>query len=173
MVIIRPSSDEDARDILEVHFAAVHGDPQQYYDDEILDDWSPEVNEKRVENYLTRPQRIEEFVRVVEMDGTVVAFGVIVPAFTELRACYVHPRVSRQGIGGKLIGELEAAAQDQGVSWLTLNASLNAEPFYLANGYVADGLGRHPLPGGREMSCVRMYKFLEGQETMWSRGMVP
>jgi putative acetyltransferase len=173
MMMIRPASEEDARAILEVHFAAVHGDPQQFYADELLEDWSPEVDDQRVANYLSRPQAGEEFVRVVEMDGAVVAFGVIVPAFSELRACYVHPRVSRQGVGQRLLGELEKAAFDQGVAWLTLNASLNAEPFYLAQGYVADGLGRHPLPGGQEMSCVRMYKFLEGEGTVWTRGRLP
>jgi hypothetical protein len=68
---------------------------------------------------------------------------------------------------------LERSAGQAGLDWLNLNAALNAEPFYLAHGYVADGLGKQLLPGGREMSCVRMYKFLVGESSKWSRGILP
>lgn len=163
MLTIRPAAPEDSREILEVHFAAVHGQPQQYYDEAILEDWSPVVDEARIANYLSRPQIDEEMVRVAVLDDNVVAFAVLVPAQNLLRACYVHPRVCRQGIGLRLLSELEKEGAAQGLAWINLNASLNAEPFYLAAGYVADGMGRQPLPGGNEMSCVRMYKFLPAE----------
>ncbi len=175
MLIIRKSlaTEEDARGILDVHYAAVHGEPVDYYEEDILDDWSPVVDSERVANYLSRPQQDDEVVLVAEMDSGVVGFGVIVPRFNELRACYVLPRLGRQGIGRALLSELERQAQQAGGDWLNLNASLNAESFYLANGFVTDGLGRHPLPGGREMSCVRMYKFLDNENSKWSRGVLP
>lgn len=180
MLIIRKAreaeEDSDATDIrgiLDVHFAAVHGEPVDYYDEEILDDWSPDVTDSRIENFANRPQRSDEVVRVAEMDNAVVGFGILVPRLSEIRACYVHPRLSRQGIGVALLTELERLAGQSGLDWLNLNAALNAEPFYLANGYVADGLGKQLLPGGREMSCVRMYKFLVSETSKWRRGIVP
>jgi len=175
MLIIRKAlaTDNDAKGILDVHHAAVHGEPVDYYEEEILDDWSPEVDEQRIANFLSRPQKEDEILRVAEMDNSVVGFGIVLPRLNEIRACYVLPRLSRQGIGRSLLAELERSAQQAGVDWLNLNASLNAEPFYLANGFVADGLGRQPLPGGREMSCVRMYKFLDNENSKWSRGILP
>lgn len=173
MLIIRKAREEDARGILEVHYAAVHGDPIDFYDEEVLDDWSPVVDDERISNFLSRPQLEDEVVRVAEMDSTVVGFATIVPKLSELRACYVHPRLTRQGIGRALLQEIERTALLVGLDWINLNAALNAEAFYLAHGYVADGLGRQPLPGGREMSCVRMYKFLTSETTKWSRGIVP
>jgi GNAT superfamily N-acetyltransferase len=163
----------DIRGILDVHYAAVHGEPIDYYDEDVLDDWSPLVTDERIANFAQRPQRQEEVVRVAEMDNAVVGFGILVPRLSEIRACYVLPRLARQGIGLALLSELERLAGQAGLDWLNLNAALNAEPFYLANGYVADGLGKQLLPGGREMSCVRMYKFLVSESSKWSRGILP
>ena len=163
----------DIRGILDVHYAAVHGEPIDYYDEDVLDDWSPLVTDERIANFAQRPQRQEEVVRVAEMDSAVVGFGILVPRLSEIRACYVLPRLARQGIGLALLSELERLAGQAGLDWLNLNAALNAEPFYLANGYVADGLGKQLLPGGREMSCVRMYKFLVSESSKWSRGILP
>ncbi|CAN5240976.1 GNAT family N-acetyltransferase [soil metagenome] len=177
MLIIRKArQDEDTSDIrgiLDVHYAAVHGEPVDYYDEEILDDWSPDVTDSRVDNFVNRHQRQDEVIRVAEMDSAVVGFGILVPRLSEIRACYVHPRLSRQGIGVALLNELERLAGQSGLDWLNLNAALNAEAFYLANGYIADGLGKQMLPSGREMSCVRMYKFLVSETSKWSRGLVP
>lgn len=173
MLIIRKAREEDAKGILEVHYAAVHGDPVDFYEEEVLDDWSPSVDDQRLANFLSRPQLEDEVVRVAEMDNTVVGFAIIVPKLSELRALYVHPRITRQGIGQALLQEVERTALLVGLDWINLKSALNAEPFYLANGYVADGLGKQPLPGGRDMSCVRMYKFLTSETTKWSRGIVP
>ncbi len=175
MLIIRKAltTEEEIKGILDVHYAAVHGEPVDYYEEEILDDWSPPVDEQRIANFLNRPQKEDEVLRVATMDNGVVGFGIVVPRLSELRACYVLPRLGRQGIGRALLSELERTVQNAGCDWLNLNASMNAEPFYLANGFVADGLGRQPLPGGHEMSCVRMYKFLDNENSKWSRGVVP
>ncbi len=160
MLTIRNWEESDARGILEVHYAAVHGAPVNYYDEDRLDEWSPKVDDERILSFLTRPQIEEEITRVAVDGEQIVGFGTIVPTKNELRACYVHPRFNRQGVGRRLLQALEEEAKAAGVGWLNLNASLNSEEFYKANGYVADGLGRHRLGSGESISCVHMYKFL-------------
>jgi GNAT superfamily N-acetyltransferase len=146
--------------MLEVHYAAVHGAPVDYYDEDRLDEWSPKVDEERIQSFLTRSTIDEELTRVALEDELIVGFGTVVPLLNELRACYVHPRFNRQGIGRRILAVLEEEAKAAGVGWLNLNSSLNAEDFYLSVGYTADGLGRHRLFSGHSISCVHMYKFL-------------
>jgi putative acetyltransferase len=157
---IRDWTEADARGMLEVHYAAVHGAPVNYYDEDRLDEWSPTVDEERIQSWLTRSQIDEEVTRVALEDELIVGFGTVVPLLNELRACYVHPHFNRQGIGRRLLAVLEEEAKAAGAGWLNLNASLNAEEFYRATGYIADGLGRHRLFSGYSISCVHMYKFL-------------
>jgi putative acetyltransferase len=160
VLTIREWTEADARGMLEVHYAAVHDAPLNYYDEDRLDEWSPTVDDERILAFLTRSQIDEEVTRVALEDELIVGFGTIVPSLNELRACYVHPRSTRQGIGRQLLAVLEEEARAAGSGWLKLNASLNAVDFDKAMGYVADGLGRHRLVSGHSISCVHMYKFL-------------
>ena len=160
MLTIRNWTEADARGILEVHYAAVHGAPVNYYDEDRLDEWSPLVDDARLSQFLDRAGVEDEISRVAIKGDKVVGFGTVVPILNELRACYVHPDFNRQGIGRRLVEELEIEAKSAGVGWLNLNSSLNAEDFYHSVGYTSDGLGRHRLASGHSIVCVRMYKFL-------------
>lgn len=160
MLTIRNWTEADAKGMLDVHYAAVHGAPLNYYDEDRLDEWSPVVDQERIDAFLKRAGKEDEITRVALEDDVIVGFGTVVPLLNELRACYVHPRRNRQGIGRKLLADLEDEARAAGVGWLNLNSSLNAEEFYRAAGYVSDGLGRHQLGSGHSISCVHMYKFL-------------
>ena len=53
----------------------------------------------------------------------------------EITAIYVHPTVARNDVGTRIYGELEAEAVRESVGSLGLWASLNAVPFYEAQGY--------------------------------------
>lgn len=170
MQLRRATADDaikDAQAILEVHYAAVHGagpkSPWQYYDDSILQAWSPEVNAERVDSWVTRLKEKPDFelITVAEVDQKIVGFSSFAPKLNELYACYVKPEAGGRQVGQALLADIESQCRSMKLGWLTLDASLNAEAFYLANGYQADGLGSHALPGGLEMRCVRMYKFLD------------
>ncbi len=167
MLTIREWSEDDARGMLEVHYAAVHGAPVNYYDEERLDEWSPKVDDERILAFLTRSQIDEEVTHVALEDELIVGFGTVVPSLNELRACYVHPDCTRQGIGRRLLEVLEEEARAAGAGWLNLNASLNAEDFYKAMGYVADGLGRHRLISGYSDLVAYMYKFFCRKAARW------
>jgi N-acetylglutamate synthase-like GNAT family acetyltransferase len=90
--------------------------------------------------------------------GTVVGFASYLGE--ELRAVYVHPEVARGGVGTSLLVALESHARDHGIAELHLDASLNAEAFYAARGYVASVRMTHPLKRGGSLECVRMTRRL-------------
>ena len=50
---------------------------------------------------------------------------------------YVHPSAARQGVASMLCDALEKLAGGRGAKSLTVDASDNAEPFFLKRGYVA------------------------------------
>ena len=64
------------------------------------------------------------------------------------------------GCGSALVHEIERIARDNGVTRLTLSASLNAERFYAAHGYEVIERTDVVLPNGHQMASVRMAKDL-------------
>jgi GNAT superfamily N-acetyltransferase len=70
------------------------------------------------------------------------------------------PSAARTGVGTALVKEIERVAIEGGVKRLHLEASVNAEPFYLAMGYEVVERGEHVLNSGQPMACVRMVKDL-------------
>jgi putative acetyltransferase len=55
---------------------------------------------------------------------------------------------------------LEAIAREQGLSRLSIDATLNAVPFYESAGYSAVRLCEHELQGGVVFPCAAMVKEL-------------
>lgn len=158
-IVIRPMETGDALAFLEVHRAAVRGTAAKDYPADVIDAWAPiPLTPQNIERVNTNPDG--EIRIIAELDGTVVAIGAIVPAIAELRACYVRPDASRMGVGSALVAELESMACRQGLSELSLDSSLTAEPFYLRRGYRVIGPGEHIFRSGFRMACVKMHKFL-------------
>jgi putative acetyltransferase len=151
---------EDAESILHVHFAAVHQTAASFYTEEIACVWSPPVNAERVEPMRRVLEQQDELVAVAHLDGEIVGFGSIVPAALELRAVYVHPAWGRRGVGTSLLQALEQIALERGMTYLQMEASLNAESFYRRNGFDVIARGTHRLSTGQEMPCVKMQKSL-------------
>ncbi len=132
------------------------------YSREIVDSWAPlSISSERIEALSRCIERGAEVIFAAEDEaGHVIGFGAIVPGNSELRALYVSAEVGRKGVGRAILSRLEARARQAGLSELRLDASLNAAPFYEANGYVALQRGEHTLPSGTRMASVRMRKAL-------------
>ena len=96
----------------------------------------------------------------MRLSPRILGFGLLIPKAEELRALYVRPAAGRHGIGKQILQALETRAVAQGILRLRLNASLNAEAFYCANGYTTLSPGRLRLSAGHEMDCVKMEKHL-------------
>lgn len=159
---LRVAVASDAAAIVAIHFAAVHRTAAPFYAAEVLAAWSSSPDASRVERMQQVIDAGDERVLVAEGSASLVAFGSIVPRLEELRAVYVHPDAGRRGIGSRMLVALETLAVELGLTGLQLNASSNAEAFYLRCGYVMIERGVHRLQNGVSMACVRMQKRLEG-----------
>jgi putative acetyltransferase len=153
---IRPAIVDDARRILEAHNAAVHRTAAREYASDILAAWAAPLDAGNVQRMAGIIASQSELLLVAEIDG----FGSIIPKNSELRAVYVHPDFGRKGIGNRILSALEDLARQYALAELTMDASLNAEEFYLAHGYVVVDRGDHPLRTGARMRCVKMRKAL-------------
>ncbi|WP_246998749.1 GNAT family N-acetyltransferase [Halosolutus gelatinilyticus] len=103
---------------------------------------------------------------VAERDDRIVGFGWMKPDADdyfqrpirgEITAIYVHPSITRRGVGSRTHDELEAHARRESVEVLGLWASRNAVAFYEAHGY--DRVAEHSLEfhDARDLSlrCAR------------------
>ena len=165
MLTLRDLGGPDAREVLELHSAAVHGLAADDYDRATLEAWAPlRIDDELVAFFRRNPDAERRIV--AERGGRIVGFGALVIPGRELRACYVHPSAARQGVGRALVERLEAIARSEAVPSLWLDASLGAVPFYTRLGYRNAGSGTHQLHrSGREipMACVRMTRNLCNQ----------
>jgi putative acetyltransferase len=58
-----------------------------------------------------------------------------------IASVFVHPMFARLGIGGRLLGEVEARAAQSGFDQLGASATINAVPFYERYGYTEASRG--------------------------------
>jgi putative acetyltransferase len=158
-VTVRGMSRQDGRSFIEVRNAAVRGIAVKDYPLEVIENCAgPPVTEAMLERFFLNP---DKGIRLVaEIDGEIVGIGELIIATNELRACYVSPSAIRKGVGSAIIGEIERIALKNGVTFLQMDSSVTAEPFYKALGYEVLEYGQHILQSGHPMACVKMRKFL-------------
>jgi putative acetyltransferase len=157
---VRRMRREDARRFLEVHHVAVRGLAAKDYPWAVIRDWAPlPITDTAIERFLANADK--EIRLVAEMEGEIVGIGALVLDPAELRACYVLPSATRQGVGSAIVRAVERIARKQRVASLHLVASVNSEPFYAALGYKVRKRGEHVLQSGRRMACVRMWKVFD------------
>lgn len=155
-VLIRSATAADAEEICSVHIAAIRKVCCSAYDPAQIESWA---GGKSPERYLVPIARHPFFVAVV--DEYIIGFCDLDPQGGRVLALYVHPAYLRQTVGNRLLQAAEAAARDRSLSRLRLRATLNAIPFYEANGYTVDGMGSHTLADGTNLPCADMHKQLE------------
>jgi predicted N-acetyltransferase YhbS len=78
-----------------------------------------------------------------------------------IRAFFVHPDWSRQGIGRQIIVACEAAARQAGFKTMELVATLPGEPLYAALSYTVSERIAIPMPDGVALPAAKMAKSLE------------
>jgi putative acetyltransferase len=157
MIHIRPFAVSDADCVLRLHRAAVMITASQDYDLDVLEDWSPPIDKNRKIEFLSKAP--PDIRLVAHQNGQIVGFGELVFKKNYLQACYTHPDFGRQGIGSKILSELERIAQEKGLAYLQLESSITAEKFYKNHGYSVTEYGEHTLRSGKKMACVKMKKF--------------
>ena len=102
----------------------------------------------------------KNIIFVEEFEGNVIAFAQLDADTATVERMYVAPDFARQGIGARLIAQLEATAANLGIRTLRLDATLNGLPFYEASGYSTEQRYDDILPGGVKFPYVKMAKTL-------------
>ena len=154
---VRPARVADAAAIFAVHAAAVEGERGRGdYDDREIDGWAW----RHTPEQLAARMRTRVFL-VAETGDDLVAYGQLDVAGGILRSAYVVPEWQRRGVGRRMAEALLATARTNGVTTVTLDASLNAVGFYRSLGFDELDRADHPFASGASLACVRMVKRLE------------
>ena len=158
-LIVRPMRRSEALQFLKIQRAAVRGSATAAYPAAIIEAWAPvPVTPEALERFFANTDR--ETRLIAEWGGAAVGIGALVVADHELLACYVVPGAARQGVGRAIVAEIERRARQAGLDHLDVTASLNAEAFYAALGYSADGPTDLEIAPGVRMRAVSMRKML-------------
>jgi len=155
---IRTAKHADAGAIHAVHVRAIREGTVSHYSPVEVEIWAGRM----APEWYIKPIAANIFL-VAELDSGVVAgFGELDIEEAEVKAVYVTPEHKRGGIGRRLLMCLEAIARERGLRRLTLNASLNAEPFYVACGFIPVARTTHELGAtGVHIQCITMAKELD------------
>ena len=156
---IRPATTSDFDAVDRIHAASVREFAAGHYDPDTIQDWSRTLDREVFNHAVTTTD-----YRVAMMGDEVAAFAQLDYDTGKFKMLYVHPHWAGNGVGGRLLSEMEAIARQRGLSRLVLRSSLNALRFYLHRGWREVERTTHVLRSGREVPCVLMERELEARE---------
>jgi len=164
--VIRPAQPRDARRLITVHRDAVlslrgTGAP---YDDATLANWASPLTaeaEARMAQSLTQ---VAEHAFIAEAVPATLGWFSLTPDGAHVRAFYVSPDFTRRGVGQAMMAVAAAAARSLGNQILSIHASLNAVPFYRAQGFEGETRVRVPLGSEIAIDAVEMRLTLPSQD---------
>jgi N-acetylglutamate synthase-like GNAT family acetyltransferase len=76
----------------------------------------------------------------------------------KIRAIFIHPAFSRQGLGSTILERSENAAKDAGFRRFEMGSTLSGVPLYNLKGYRKQEEIRVPVGAGEGIAVVRMVK---------------
>jgi putative acetyltransferase len=153
-VTIHKAASNDAPATWEVLKAAVTTLIGRPYTQRQVDAWIADEDPAKIDGSIESPR----IILVAESAKRIVGFARM--AGDELEALYVHPEQSGRKIGERLLAAVEGSAVRRAVRILTLDAALNAVPFYRSSGYEVLGPSLPLFDNGLALPCVRMRKVL-------------
>ena len=179
MIVTRPATPGDADAIATVHIAAWRVGYLGILPDRLLEALDHSQRTARWADILSRDQPGSRTV-VAESAGEVWGFGGLRPSLEteangtpvgEVAAVYVDPAHWRAGVGGTLMGALEAEAVAFGFEQLELRVleqNDRARAFYESRGWQTDnvlmpdraGVSQHGFPDGVPVTVVRYTRAL-------------
>ena len=125
---IRSATQEDARDIHDLHCRSLRQLWSSHYSDEQIEGW---IAGRSPKGYLPGISEGEMFVAVE--GSSVLGFGHAVPGV--IKAIYVAPEAVGRGVGRLLLERAMAIASGDGTKLVRLQSTLNAESFYRHFGF--------------------------------------
>jgi hypothetical protein len=146
---IRTALRADVPDIIRVRREAILSKAAGHYDPVTLNDWADAAGGGRTAKRISDP---DYRVLVAEARGEIIGFAMAAIAKRELQALYVKPNPIGK-VGTALLAAIEDLAF-QAVPFLVCDASLNAESFYKAHGYIEECRKDHVSSSGDMISRV-------------------
>lgn len=156
MVQIRPAARDDEPALTAAHVASVRGVDGSAYDDAELAVWASGA--------VSTSYGLDDsdtVVLVAEREGAVAGFAEASVDAAELDKLYVDPEHQGRGIATSLSEAVDRRLRSRGVESLSVEASVNAVPFYERVGYERVGTHRKPITvdgTSVEMTMVDMEK---------------
>lgn len=120
----------DEAALFRVYFTAIHEVACRNYTSEQVDAWAPA--DLDMDLWANKVQEIRPFL--VELDGKIVGYADVQPDgyIDHFFVSGAHPR---QGIGTLLMARIHEEAKSLGLSELTSDVSMTAEPFFALHGF--------------------------------------
>ena len=155
MIHLRPALSSDIATLWALRTLAVRVSCATHYSAEQIAAWSATPVP------ATYAGKIAAGGGIVAMRGDAIAgYAMLDIDQQEVDAVFVDPGHGGLGIGKLLLAALEGLARERGMSGLRLSASLNAEPFYRAAGFVSLREDIYVHPSGLKLECMAMVKML-------------
>ncbi len=129
IVNIRTHQPSDAQAIASIFHRAVHAIPDSIYDTEQKQAWSASID---VERWRERIETSRPFV--AEYQDQLIGF-IELDTTGYVDCFYVDPDRQQLGIGGQLLQQVLNEARGFGLTELTVDASLVAQPFFARRGF--------------------------------------
>ena len=151
--LIRTASLNDAEAIADCHKEAVQKKAAAFYGADLIEEWSWSPN--RIERIRGEIQNQDFIYLVASLDGCILGYGIANPSAFELKSLCARPN-KKGRVGASLLAALLDECKKQGCAYLDLSSSLNAETFYLDNGFRTLERGQHMMESGLAMECIKM-----------------
>ena len=161
----RDAVESDVDNIYKVHTASIRQLCSAHYSKEQISSW---IGTQRKEQYTQLIARNDDTVVAEDGSGQMIAVADLRPCTDreqfssevnfEVYGFYVLPLATRQGVGRRLMAELERRALEQGCVRLGVCSTLNATPFYEACGFVVCKDSHCHSLGGVELECKVLEK---------------
>ncbi len=149
-MIVRQAITADRASICGVHRSSARSLGGGFYTHEQVERWVSVMTPDRYTPHIDN-------IVVAEEHGSIVGFAWLGEDGT-IHAVYVAPGAAGKGVGSALLKRVEEIAAERGHQSVTLEASLNAVPFYERHGFVAEGATSfHPAPDV-EIRATKMSK---------------
>lgn len=151
--ILRRAALNDAEAIADCHREAVTEKAAAFYGADLIAEWAWSPN--RLDKIRGEIQNTDFIYLVAASGDYILGYGIANPSAHELKSLCARPN-SAGGLGKSLLTTLLDHCQKQGCAYVGLSSSLNAEKFYLNNGFRVLARGQHIMESGLIMDCVHM-----------------
>lgn len=128
---LRPYEIPDTSEIMQLFYDTIHQVNILDYTKEQVDAWAPE--NMNIEAWIQSLS--SRFTYVAEEAGKIVGFGEL-EADGHIHRFYCHQDFQRQGIGTKILGQIELKAKELEIQKLFTEASITAKPFFESHNFI-------------------------------------